>query len=38
MRRLTFSLICFSDKAANVPKPTSVGINLLQFRIAFGIA
>jgi hypothetical protein len=32
------SLICSSGKAANVPNPTSVGINLLQFRIAFGTA
>jgi hypothetical protein len=36
MRRLIFSLICSSSKAANVPKPTSVGIASSQIRIAFG--
>src|SRR6266511_297625 len=30
MRRLILSLICSSDKAANVPKPTSVGITSSQ--------
>src|SRR5262249_56291147 len=34
-RRLIFSLICSSDKAANVPKPTSVGITSSQTRTAF---
>jgi hypothetical protein len=38
MRRLIFSLICSSSKTANVPKPTSVGINSSQIRIAFGVA
>jgi hypothetical protein len=37
MRRLIFSLICSSGKAANVPKPTSVGIASSQIRIAFGV-
>src|SRR5437667_12893843 len=37
MRRLMFSLICSSGKAANLPKPTSVGITSSQFRIAFGV-
>jgi hypothetical protein len=36
MRRLIFSLICSSGKAANVPKPTIVGINSSQSDIAFG--
>jgi hypothetical protein len=30
MRRLMFSLICSSGKAANVPKPTNLGINSSQ--------
>src|SRR6266478_4618672 len=34
MRRLIFSPICSSGKAANVPKPTSVGITSSQIRIA----
>jgi hypothetical protein len=38
MRRLIFSLIFSSRKAANVPKPTSVGIASSQIRIAFGVA
>src|SRR5215831_2598406 len=36
MRRLIFSLICSSGNAANVLKPTSVGITSSQTRIAFG--
>jgi hypothetical protein len=36
MRRLIFSLICSSSKAANRPKPTSVGITSSKIRIAFG--
>jgi hypothetical protein len=38
MRRLIFSLICSSGKAANVPKPTSVAITFSQIVIAFGVA
>jgi hypothetical protein len=38
MRRLIFSLICSSSKAANRPKPTSVGITSSKIRIAFGVA
>src|SRR5215472_8084813 len=38
MRRLIFSLIRSSGKAANVPKPASVGITSSQIRIAFGVA
>src|SRR5262249_42355608 len=34
MRRLILSLIRSSGKAANVPKPTSVGITSSQIRIA----
>jgi hypothetical protein len=33
-----FSLICSAGKAANVPKPTSVGITSSQIRIDFGVA
>src|SRR5262245_35804978 len=35
MRRLIFSLICFSGNAANVLKPPNVGISSSQIRIAF---
>jgi hypothetical protein len=38
MRRLIFSLICSSSRAANVPKPTSVDITSSQIRIALGAA
>src|SRR5215813_2896421 len=38
MRRLILSLIRSSGKAANVPKPASVGITSSQIRIAFGVA
>ena len=31
MRRLMFSLICSSGKAANLPKPTSVGMKRRAF-------
>jgi hypothetical protein len=36
--RLILSLIRSSGKAANVPKPTSVGITSSQIRIDFGVA
>src|SRR5215470_1257554 len=35
MRRLIFSLICSSRKAANEPKPTTVGIVSSQIRILY---